>query len=81
MNLEKCFCYYVLIISSSKQVLDTYDGQEVEVICLYICHHLLVFPKKLRQSVPNKAKNWHALLHEQYFCKRRFLDTSQCFRQ
>ena len=36
------------------------------------------FSKNLRQGVPYKAKNWHALSHEQYFSKHSFLDICQC---
>ena len=36
------------------------------------------FSKSLRQGVPYKAENWHALSHEQYFSKHRFLDICRC---
>ena len=36
------------------------------------------FSKNLLQGVPCKAKNWHALSHEQYFSKHSFLDICQC---
>ena len=36
------------------------------------------FSKQLRQGVLYKAENWHALSHEQYFSKHRFLDICRC---
>ena len=38
----------------------------------YICRQWLVFP--YNSHTPYKAKNWQALLHQQYFPKHRFLD-------
>ena len=36
------------------------------------------FSKLLRQGVPYQTEKWHALSHEQYFSKHRFLDICRC---
>ena len=41
---------------------------------VYKITSLVRFSKSLRQGVPYKAEKWHALSHEQYFSKHRFLD-------
>ena len=45
---------------------------------VYKITSLVRFSKSLRQGVPYKAEKWHALSHEQYFSKHRFLDIWQC---
>ena len=39
-----------------------------------ICEPQQIFKK----VAPYKAENWHALSHEQYFLKHRFLDMCRC---
>ena len=47
--------------------------------CLFINFLSIVrFSKQLRQGVPYKGENWHALSHEQCFSKHRFLDICRC---
>ena len=45
---------------------------------VYKLSSIVKFSKQLRQGVPYKAENCHALSHEQYFWKHRVLDISRC---
>ena len=60
--LEKCPCYYVLIIFTSQHVLETHR--------LFINFSSIIrFSKWIHQIEPFKAQRWHALSHEQFFLK------------
>ena len=68
-------CYDVLIIFSSRHIVWCIKSRTRLFINL---SSIVRFSKYLRQGVPYKAENWHALSHEQYFSKHRFLDICRC---
>ena len=54
-----------------------FDVQKVALLFINLSS-IVRFPKSLGQGVPCKTENWHALPHEQYFSKHRFLDIWPC---
>ena len=71
-RIKKSPCYYVLMLSSKHNIFEDTLYKKVELVCLYICHQMSVFPEI--QDLPYEAENWHAFSHEQYIWKCNFLD-------
>ena len=77
--LKKCPCYYALIIFSSRHILDIYHVRKIELVCLYICGHLSVFPNSSVRMYALELKiGMLSLSREKYFSKNRFLGICQC---
>ena len=68
-------CYDVLIIFYSRHIVWCIKSRTRLFINL---SSIVKFSKQLHQSVPCKAKNWHAWSLEQYFSKHRFVDICRC---
>ena len=71
---KKCPCYYVLILFSSQRViLETHRLMYKKTsLCAVKCQFFQITPSGYA------LWNWHALVHEQYFSKYRFLDIYRC---